>query len=367
MEFIAKKDSLLPALDFVCSHLRSSFTNYCCVSAEDDLRIIGVDSISVAKAKIEDFTIKSKGFCYVDVFVLRNAVKHSPEEVSISVEENSLRLKSGRFTCSIPLVNEEYVFEPIKDDDKFIVNVENDALTYALKNVIYAAGRTEFDFVNVEADGQEEELRFVATDGSRLSMAFVEIDYNRDFISTVIHRDSVRVFFDYVRKSGEESTVLFIGEKGSFGFRGKNIEYVTKPVVASFPNYKRAIPKESDFVAKMSISRKKLVSALKKAMLFSSKGSESAIIEVFDQSYVAISSEGNQGSYYEKLDADTEVIKGDSFKLAVNPKFLLQTLINMKSDSIFISFSGERSGMLVTSEEDNCLSVIMPVVMTNKQ
>ena len=363
MEFVAKKDNFLLSLNFICSHLKSSFIHYCCINADNELIVSGFDTTSVAKAKLSDFEVKDKGRCYVDVFILKNAVKHSSfEDVHIKTSGDSLNLESGSFTCSIPLVNEEYSFDPINDDEVFDVVLQNDELKHALLNVLYAAG-ADFEFVNVEVDGDEEELRFIATDGSRLSISNIPIDYNRKFLSTVIHKDSARVLLDYVKRSeGTKTTGIFLCKKGAFGFRGDDVEYITKPVIAKFPDYKRAIPSSDKIILEINIDRKSLVSAFKKAMIFSEKGNEGAVIEVKKPDSVFVSSKSNQGSYSEKFQAEVSG-EADRFAVFVNPKFFLQTLTNVKSDNIVISFTGTKSGIIVTPEEDNCFSIIMPMVI----
>ena len=354
MEFAAKKNSLLSSLNFVCSHLRHSFDPHCRISADDRIQIIGFDELSIAKA-MPDGEIKEKGVCEVNAFVLRNIVKHSASEnLIVKASDSGLEVASGSFQCNIPLLNSEFTPDHINDPEGFAVVIEDEILKHALKNTIYAAGDA-FDFLNVEAG--DNKLKFVATDGSRLAISYISIDYNGDPISTVIHKDSAQILLDHVRKK-EWATAIFIGEKGSFGFRSEAIEYITKPVSKKFPAYEKAIPEEEEVIVKVKTGRSRLVSAFKRALLFSKM--MLSVIEIKDK-VLAISAKGDEGSYSEKLDAD--ISGADNFRIGLNCKFMIQALSELVSEYVTLSFTGERTAVVVDPEEDNCMAVIMPMVL----
>ncbi len=369
MKFTAKKNDLLKSLDFVCSELKSSFYPYCGILAEDNMvKISGWDTTSIAKSFIYT-EAEEKGLCYVDAFILRKIVKNSGDDnilMHFLKDKSKLKVVSGKSVILLNTVSEDVDFDPIKDEEFFSIVIENDILLHALKNSIYATDKTNFYFINIEVDGSEEEMRFVATDGSRLALAAIDINYDRHSFSTIIHKDSIKVLYNYLVKNKNGNIVLFFCRKGSFGFETEAIRYITKPVVSKFPDYKEAIPEDSKVIAKLTINRRELIKSLRKSLLFSNDGYERATFYLVKPDLFKISSSSNYGSFSEKIKVDMSS-SVDELKLSVNPKFLIQSLVNLKSDNVVLSFTGEKSAMMITPEDDNCLAVIMPMVFETQR
>lgn len=365
MEFAVEKKKMLTALNFVSflSNLSNEFS-LCSIRVVDGKAIITwSDVANVIRINVDANDVVKEGSCCVNVFDLKNTVKCLNDgHILIRLSDEKLNLTSGTSFFCLSCIDKGSVTTPEKDEERFITEVKGDVVHHAIRNVIYVAG-DKYDFLNIDIDGEKGQTLFVAVSEARLSLARIDIDYRGEGVNTVIPKSTARFLLNYSKINKEKNMQIFICKERSFGFRDDYIEYITKPVFVKFPNYRKILlnKDKSQSIIKVNIARSDFIDILKRSLVFLDQSYPSAVIEILPDGVVIVSSENERGSFSEKIMVD--LLSNGSLKLAVNPMFIIQSLSNLTAEYVAIFFTGQKTALHVISDEDNCLSVIMPMAM----
>lgn len=300
-----------------------------------------------------------------------NAFKKSADKIKIKFESNdkhkiTINSKNGKYQFFGEPV-EDY---PLPDDREELSKLEMDGaqLRRYLQKVKHSVKNDEIrrNMAGVFMDLRKNELRFVATDGFRLSKVITgeythENGKDDNFILPIKTVDLLPKLITDGKVKVEFDDVMI-----RFTFDG--VIVYSKLIDDTFPNYESVIPKDND--KKLLINRYEILSALRRASIFTDKVTMRVKFEVTDNE-LTIKSDNPEigGEGEETLDCDFKTNAGDeiseTFAIAFNVSYLLDCLTQIETDDIMITFSSPSKASIIlpvgSDSGEDYMELIMPV------
>jgi len=297
--------------------------------------------------------------------------KKSADKIKIKFESNdkhkiTINSKNGKYQFFGEPVDDY----PLPDDREELAKLEMEGhlLRRFLQKVKHSVKNDEIrrNMAGVFMDLRKSELRFVATDGFRLSKVitneftqengkddnFILPIKTVDLIAKLITDGKVKIEFDDVMIK--------------FTFDG--VLVYSKLIDDTFPNYESVIPKDND--KKLLINRYEILSALRRASIFTDKVTMRVKFEITDNE-LTIKSDNPEigGEGEETLDCDFKTNAGDeiadTFAIAFNVTYLLECLTQIETDDIVITFSSPSKASIIlpvgADSGEEYMELIMPV------
>ena len=198
-------------------------------------------------------------------------------------------------------------------------------------------------------------MRFVATDGHRLSMISRKVEGATKLEGVIVPRKGIGEIFKAI--DDDESPVSVSVEPGVLKISQSNTEIAVRLVEGEFPDYDQVIPKES--TKHVTIGVDELLAALRRVSVVSSERTRGVKIEM-SSNHVSLSSINPElGEANEDLDAE---YRGDDFALGFNSKYVVDILSVLESGTVDLGFTDDDSPCLLRSEDDaDFFYVVMPM------
>ncbi len=316
--------------------------------------VISEGSSAIPCKKLLEIIRESSG----DSFYIR---EEENQRIFISDGNTEFRLAS--------LPPEEFIITPEPEDLKF-TTIEASELRDMIKKTIYNLSTVEdmgykFSgiFVQKKEAGQDVFLRFVSTDGSRLSL----VDKKVTGIETLDFGEGIFVpkkGMTEINKIAQEGGPVSIGLRDKdFIVKKENRTLIIRLLDVKFPNYEGAIPKDEDIKFSIRIQKDRFIEALRRMLIFTTDAYKSVVLLIKEDKVELMSSNIEIGEARESIDVEYE--KGqleEEMKIAFNPKFLIDAVQPMESDFISMSFIDKDRACVIKGNEDPFyLSIIMPM------
>lgn len=232
--------------------------------------------------------------------------------------------------------------------EKTMSSICNDETKYNLNGI----------FIKIDQNDNIPILKFVATDGHRLSIASRSINNitNEKLQSGVILPKKGIYELKKILDEGDGLTLFGFVDNCAYLKKGENT-LVMRLVDGDFPDYSRVIPVSNDQIVKLN--RENLSHAVKRMAILSSDKFKGIMLEI-DSHQLKISSNNPElGDASEELDI---IYEGLPFSVRFNAKYLLDVLSVCDTENIIMKFKNELSPSIVTPDNNgDFLSVIMPM------
>lgn len=227
------------------------------------------------------------------------------------------------------------------------------------KKVSHAAAldtiKPVFNGIYLMADGPGK-LVAVATDSRRLSMISRKIDNGMDLSEGIII--PLKTASELTRLMGSGGVCQFSLLENQCFFRIGETEVISRIVDGQFPNFKQVIPKEQKI--NVIVETKKLVDSLRRAMVFTREPANKVILNFNKDILVIESKTPDLGESEEEISIESDA--KDTLSIGINALFLMDTLREIDSDSVYIGMTSQMSPVTLHPEGDpDFLSVIMPI------
>src|SRR6266581_4677257 len=175
---------------------------------------------------------------------LFNIVRELPSsEIQFDVDgKNAASIRSGQsFFKILGLPEEEFPPLP-KFEDAKVVTISQQALRDALKKTSYAISTDETRYVlnGILFSFKENKLTMVATDGRRLAMVDIELEFPRSQEVEIIV--PAKAVTELGRLLGDEGDVRLSMGSGQIAFDLNKTLLVSKLIEGNYPNYRQVIP-----------------------------------------------------------------------------------------------------------------------------
>jgi DNA polymerase-3 subunit beta len=207
-----------------------------------------------------------------------------------------------------------------------------------LKKTSYAISTDETRYVlnGILFSFKENKLTLVATDGRRLALVDLELEFPRSQeLDIIVPTKAVAELQRLVREEGEVK--LSIGEN-QIAFELNRTLLVSKLIEGNYPNYRQVIPGEAK--ERITLEREIFLTAVRRVSLLASEKSNSVKL-IFSKSNIDIVA--NTPDVGEAKESLPVMYKGREFSIAFNPEFLMAPLRNLATDEIYLDLIDEMS------------------------
>src|ERR1700730_1095355 len=288
---------------------------------------------------------------------LFNIVRELPSsEIQIDVDgKNAASIRSGQsFFKILGLPEEEFPPLP-KFENAKVVTIRQKDLRDGLRKTSYAISTDEPRYVlnGLLFSLKENKLTLVATDGRRLAMVDIELEFPRSHEADIIV--PTKAVTELGRLLMDDGEVKMSIGSGQIAFELNNTLLVSKLIEGNYPNYKQVIPTETK--ERVTLERETFLNSLRRVSLLASDKSNSIKLN-FTKNNIDITA--NTPEVGEAKEALPVTYKGREFSIAFNPEFLMAPLRNLTEDEVFLDLIDEMSPGVLKIQTP-FLYVLMPM------
>ncbi|MGL4642350.1 MAG: DNA polymerase III subunit beta [Cetobacterium sp.] len=288
------------------------------------------------------------------------------EIITLNIEEDVLTIETSDSASEFILMNaEEFpkIQEPELKDEEFEFKLKKVALADYFDKVKFSASMSSDNLsINcIRLEIEENKIKFISTDTYRLT--YLEHEYldNAGIFKVSIPINTIDAMSKLLR-NGNEDEIAFTQKNKQLYFKLGNISIVSRVIDLPFPNYK-TILEASGYNKKLQIDRVEFEKMLKRIQIFVKNNSESKFGAIFTLSNGTIDIEGI-GEIAKAKEIAKVNYEGDSLKISLNVKFLLEFIQSSDRDVITLEFTTSNSAVRTRNiQEDNYTYIVMPLAL----
>jgi len=369
MEFKINKESVLDSLTKVqgITGKRTNIliTSNVLISAkESGISIRATDLEMAFKTRLEA-EIKKEGSTAVPSRKLFEIVRAFPsDDLEVKEIENKwIRIADERIEYNIVGMepNDFPGFPDITGTELFDIDVAvlKNMINKTIHSVLGDEGRAQLSGICFESvtEDKTNRIRMVSTDGHRLSM----VDYPFEDKKGFVLKESV-----IIPKSGIAEVLKIIegGESLQIGFKDNNFvvkrgeeTLIVRLIEGEFPDYNMVIPKGGG--NEMNIQKEDFLMMLRRMSILSSDKYPGVRFKIDKGQLEAKTTNPEIGESKETISVS---YNGDPLEVAFNPRYFMETLGSMDSETVVVRFKDEVNPCILEGKEDpHFISVIMPM------
>lgn len=254
----------------------------------------------------------------------------------------------------------------IEPEDTVMIEIDSKVLAEMINKTIYSVTMEEAGFKlsgvfmeKTKKDG-EDFLRMVATDGHRLSL----IDKKVPDIQKIELKHGVMIpkkgLIELNKLSLEDGDILFGLKQNNLVAKQEKALIIIRLLDTKFPDYKNVIPaKKEDKENIIITSRMSLLEAMRRMMIVRSDQYQGVKMKIGLDYLEMVSVNPDLGNVEEKIEIRYE---GNPIEMGFNPRYFIDTLQSMISDTIHLNIKDQTSPCLITGDQDEgFLGLIMPM------
>jgi DNA polymerase-3 subunit beta len=288
---------------------------------------------------------------------LFNIIRELPtSEIQFDVDGKiAASIRSGQsFFKILGLPEEEFPPLPKFDDSK-VVTIRQKDLRDGLRKTSYAISTDETRYVlnGVLFSFKDNKLTLVATDGRRLAMVDIDLEFPRSHEGDIIV--PTKAVTELQRLLSDEGDLRVSVGSGQIAFDLEKALLVSKLIEGNYPNYRQVIPGEMK--ERVTLERETFLNSLRRVSLLASDKSNSIKLN-FSKNNIDITA--NTPEVGEAKESLPVAYKGREFSIAFNPEFLMAPLRNLTEDEIFLDLIDEMSPGVIKIQSP-FLYVLMPM------
>ena len=361
MKFSVTKEKLLECLQQVQNVVSTRTTlpilsNVLLQAHGNEVRLTTTD-LDVGVRGSFEATVEKEGATTLPARRLFTIIRELPSsEIQFDVDgKNAASIRSGQsFFKILGLPEEEFPPLP-KFDEAKLVTIRQKDLRDGLKKTSYAISTDETRYVlnGVLFSFKDNKLTLVATDGRRLAMLDIDLEFPRSHEADIIV--PTKAVAELQRLLTDEGDVRVSVGGGQIAFDLNNTLLVSKLIEGNYPNYKQVIPGEMK--ERVTLERETFLNSLKRVSLLASDKSNSIKLN-FTKNNIDITA--NTPEVGEAKESLPVAYKGREFSIAFNPEFLMAPLRNLAEDEVFLDLIDEMSPGVIKIQTP-FLYVLMPM------
>src|SRR5207245_204380 len=260
-------------------------------------------------------------------------------EVQFEVDgKNAASIRSGQsFFKILGLPEDEFPPLP-KFEDAKVVTIRQKDLRDGLRKTSYAISTDETRYVlnGVLFSFKDNKLTLVATDGRRLAMAEIELEFPRSHETDIII--PTKAVTELQRLLTDDGEVKVNMGSGQIAFDLNKTLLVSKLIEGNYPNYRQVIPAEAK--ERIKLERETFLNSLRRVSLLASDKSNSIKLKFSKNNIDITANTPEVGEAKESLPVQ---YKGRDFSIAFNPEFLMAPLRALAEDEVFLDLIDEMS------------------------
>jgi len=361
MKLSVSKEKLLEGLQTVQNVVSTRTTlpilsNVLIEAADGQLRLTTTDLDVGMRGSIEA-AIEKPGSATLPARRLFTIVRELPSaEILLEVDSKSVAsIRCGpSFFKILGLPQEEFPPLPKFDGAKTFTLRQKD-LKDGLRKTAYAISTDETRYVlnGILLSFKDNKLTLVATDGRRLALVDIELEFPRSHEVDIIL--PTKAVTELARLVSEEGDVKMSVSDNQVAFEVDGTLLVSKLIEGNYPNYRQVIPPEAK--ERITLERESFLNTVHRVSLLSSEKSNSVKLVFSKNNIDIIANTPEVGEARESLPVN---YKGREFSIAFNPEFLMAPLRNLPNDEVFLDLIDEMSPGVIKVQSP-FLYVLMPM------
>ena len=361
MKFSVTKEKLLECLQQVQNVVSTRTTlpilsNVLLQTNGSEIRLTTTD-LDVGVRGSFEANIEKEGATTLPARRLFTIIRELPSsEIQFDVDgKNAASIRSGQsFFKILGLPEEEFPPLPKFDDSK-VVTIRQKDLRDGLRKTSYAISTDETRYVlnGVLFSFKDNKLTLVATDGRRLAMLDIDLEFPRSHEADIIV--PTKAVTELQRLLTDDGDVRVSVGGSQIAFDLNNSLLVSKLIEGNYPNYRQVIPGEMK--ERVTLERETFLNSLRRVSLLASDKSNSIKLN-FSKNNIDITA--NTPEVGEAKESLPVAYKGREFSIAFNPEFLMAPLRNLAEDEIFLDLIDEMSPGVIKIQSP-FLYVLMPM------
>src|SRR5215813_4379964 len=361
MKFSVSKDKLLEGLAIVQNVVSTRTTlpilsNVLLQAGDGEVRLTTTDLDVGVRGRVEA-QVERTGGTTLPARRLFAIVRELPAaEIYFDVDSKNLAsIRSGSSYFKINGLPEEE-FPPLaRFDEAKVFTIAQKQLKDGMKKTSYAISTDETRYVlnGVLFSFKENKLTLVATDGRRLAMVEIELEFPRSHEADLIV--PTKAVIELQRLLTDDGEIKVSMGSGQIAFDLNKTLLVSKLIEGNYPNYRQVIPSEAK--ERIKLERETFLNSLRRVSLLASDKSHSVKLN-FNKNNIDITATTPEvGEAKESL---AVAYKGRDFSIAFNPEFLMAPLRALTEDEVFLDLIDEMSPGVLKIQTP-FLYVLMPM------
>jgi DNA polymerase III subunit beta len=361
MKFSVAKEKLLEGLQQVQNVVSTRTTlpilsNVLLQAHGDEIHLTTTD-LDVGVRGSCEADVEKEGATTLPARRLFNIVRELPSsEIQVDVNgKNAASIRSGQsFFKILGLPEEEFPPLP-KFEDAKVVSIRQKDLRDGLRRTSYAISTDETRYVlnGVLFSFNENKLTLVATDGRRLAMVGIELEFPRSHEADLIV--PTKAVTELQRLLADDGEIKVSMGSGQIAFDLNKTLLVSKLIEGNYPNYRQVIPSEAK--ERIKLERETFLNSLRRVSLLTSDKSHSVKLNFGKNNIDITATTPEVGEAKESI---AVAYKGRDFSIAFNPEFLMAPLRALTEDEVFLDLIDEMSPGVLKIQTP-FLYVLMPM------
>lgn len=352
VQSVVARKTTMPILSNVLMEAKGSILTL----TATDLEVGVLGSIKAEVIQPGKMTVPAKAFY--------DMVKELPDSaVSLKEGENHwLEIRCG--TSQFKLVGmdpSEFPALPKKEEGvSFNLDVETLLGMIGKVDMAISTDETRYNLngILIETETREEKnfLKFVATDGHRLSLCERELKKKVPLNQSVLFSRKGVGELKRMLEGGEGEVHFWVGKRQASIEKEEKVLFV-RLIDGQFPPYGQVIPKKGKRI--LSSARENLIKALRRVSVVTTDRSKGVQFKFSPGNLEIFASNPDMGEAKEELAVQ---YKGNAFSVGFNALYFLECLNVMEDEQIVLQLGDEVAPCLIQSEIDRGFThVIMPM------
>lgn len=212
---------------------------------------------------------------------------------------------------------------------------------------------------------QEKNLRFVSTDGYRLSVKTTTIEPLDKEFSVIVPHKAVSELNRIIQNEDNESRITINLSENQVAFKLNTFLLLTRVIQGKFPDYKQVIPNESK--NEFKVSRRAILAAAERSSIIAAASNNVVRLVFNNNSLNIMANAAGLGEFKEEVEVISLKGNGDT-KIAFNIRLVLDVLKTLECDEIIMKFNNELSPSRIEEvDNDEFIYIIMPIRTSDYQ
>lgn len=329
------------------------------ITAEKGKIMLSATDLEIAITTQSVGSIAEEGTLTVPARLLTEFITNNNDEsIEFSSKENTLHLKSARYSANINGISaEEFPTIPLLPKEQFC-SVKKPLFLDAIKKVSIAPANNETRPVlaGIYFVFNGKTLTLAATDSYRLSEKKLTLENELPETKFIV---PCRTMLEVLRIAGGDDAgdIAISSTENQILFNIGDTQVISRLIEGAFPNYAQIIPASSKI--KATVGYADLISAVKMSSLFAKNSANNVKFSVDKDALKVSSMAGESGDTISKVKATVE---GGEIDIVFNAKYVLDVLQVISSDKITLEFNDDASAGMIKSEKDkDFIYIVMPL------
>lgn len=311
-----------------------------------------VDFLPVSDAKDGVVTVPAK--------LLAEFVSNLPkgEKIKITEKDHKITISTGNYKSTIngSPADDFPELPEISEDKAVIFKMGVDEFKTGISEVTIASSNdlTRPALTGIYFNTHDKTLAIAATDGYRLAEKKL-IKNVQSEIAVIVPANSLQEVLRSINDEMEEIEISF--NEDLVRFRLGEVEIISKLIDASYPDYRRLIPKDNNI--KLELNRDELVRVTKLASLFARSTNGSVICEAKKPNIFSIKSVASELG---ENDSSIETEVAEEGKITLNSRFLMDAINSLEEPNLIFEFKNQIAPVILRNKKnDDYLHIVMPL------